>query len=252
MTKLYTPTQAVLDNIQRGYVLKQKYQRDSVASKSNQEQITKAKQQFDSGFTLDVVKKMYTDLSKLENLDLRKKQSDGGPTEDIIKWYAFGGKAGLAWSRSILKQENILKSYSKDISNSELNEQDNSLEGKVPVAKALNEELMQATFVVMVPDEVDLHGDITSEEEVRKACFNFNKYCQKANLFHLVQTDTFEFLESYISPTDMILGDKFVKKGTWVTTVQCLDENLWSLIKSGDICGVSIGAIAKVEQLEEL
>ena len=36
----------------------------------------------------------------------------------------------------------------------------------VQVAKAKNEELMQATFVVMVPDEVDFHGDVTSEEEV--------------------------------------------------------------------------------------
>ena len=43
------------------------------------------------------------------------------------------------------------------------------------VAKAVNEELMQATYVVMAPDEVDLHGDTVTEEEIRKACFNFNK-----------------------------------------------------------------------------
>ena len=39
----------------------------------------------------------------------------------------------------------------------------------VPVVKSVNEELRQATYVVLVPDEVDLHGDIVSEDEVRKA-----------------------------------------------------------------------------------
>ena len=122
---------------------------------------------------------------------------------------------------------------------------------KVNIAKSVNEELKQATFIVMVPDEADLHGDITSEDEVRKACHNFNKYCMKANLFHLVETDTFEFCESFILPTDIVLGDKFVKKGTWLCTIQCLDDDLWALIKSGDINGVSIGALASVEDLEE-
>lgn len=122
---------------------------------------------------------------------------------------------------------------------------------KLKVEKALNEELKQATFIVMVPDEIDLHGDVTSVEEVRKACFNFNKYSMQANLFHLVETETFEFAESYIAPTDFVLGETEVKKGTWLATVQCLDDDLWELIKSGEICGLSIGALASVEEIEE-
>lgn len=121
----------------------------------------------------------------------------------------------------------------------------------VQVVKSVNEELKQATFIVMVPDEVDLHGDITSEDEVRKACHNFNKFCGNANLFHVAQTDKFEFAESYIAPTDFVLGDKFVKKGTWLTTLQILDDTLWELVKSGEVNGVSIGAIASVTIIEE-
>lgn len=119
------------------------------------------------------------------------------------------------------------------------------------VAKATNEELKQATYIVLVPDEVDLHGDIINEDEVRKACHNFNKFSMQANLFHLVETETFEFVESYIAPTDFTLGDKEVKKGTWLATVQALDDDLWSLMKNGEICGLSIGALAHVETLEE-
>lgn len=121
----------------------------------------------------------------------------------------------------------------------------------VPVVKSVNEELRQATYVVLVPDEVDLHGDIVSEDEVRKACHNFNKFSGQANLFHLANTNTFEFAESYIAPADMVLGDKFVKKGTWLAVVQALDDKLWELMKSGEICGLSIGALGIKEDIKE-
>jgi hypothetical protein len=122
---------------------------------------------------------------------------------------------------------------------------------QVPVVKSTNDELKQATYIVLVPNEVDLHGDVISEDEVRKACHNFNKYSMQANLFHLVETTTFEFAESYVAPTDFFLNDKFVKKGTWLATVQCLDDGLWDLIKSGEITGLSIGATALVQELED-
>jgi hypothetical protein len=119
------------------------------------------------------------------------------------------------------------------------------------VAKAVNEELKQVTFVVMVPDEVDLHGDITTETEVRKACFNFNKHCGTANLFHLTETDTFEFAESFLAPVDFQLGGREVKKGTWLATLQIHDDELWEGVKSGDFNGLSIGAMASVETLKD-
>jgi hypothetical protein len=122
---------------------------------------------------------------------------------------------------------------------------------KKEIVKSVNEELKQATFIVMVPDEVDLHGDITSEEEVRKACFNFNKHCRQSNLLHLAKTATFEFAESYIAPVDFQIDDITVKKGTWLATVQVNDDGLWDLIKDGQINGLSIGADAYIEELDD-
>lgn len=121
---------------------------------------------------------------------------------------------------------------------------------KLQVVKSTNEELKQATFIVLVPDEVDLHSDIISEEEVRKACFNFNLHCRSPNLFHVVKTTTFDFCESYCAPVEFQLGDKVVKKGTWLATIQVNDDSLWELIKSGEVSGLSIGAMALVEELE--
>mgnify|MGYP000585443975 FL=1 len=121
----------------------------------------------------------------------------------------------------------------------------------IQVVKATNEELKQATFLVLAPDEVDLHGDIYSADEVRKACHNFNQHCMKANLLHLVETDTFDIVESYISPVDMVLNDVIIKAGSWMCVIQVHSEEIWSDIKNGSLTGVSIGGRATTEYLEE-
>lgn len=117
------------------------------------------------------------------------------------------------------------------------------------VEKSKNEELKQVTYVAMLPDSTDLHGDFTSAEDVRKACHNFNKSAKRTNLFHKVMSDSFEVIESYIAPTDFMLDDKVVLKGTWLMSFQVHNEEVWSMIKSGDISGISIGAMASVEEL---
>lgn len=121
----------------------------------------------------------------------------------------------------------------------------------VPVFKQAQEELKQATFLVLSPDEVDLHGDIYDAVEVRKACHNFNIHCRKANLLHLFETDSFSIVESYISPVDMQMGETIIKAGSWLTVLQFNDESIWEGVKDGSYTGVSIGAIANAEPIEE-
>lgn len=121
----------------------------------------------------------------------------------------------------------------------------------IQVAKSVNEELKQATFLVLSPEETDLHGDIYSEDEVRKACHNFNQHSMAANLLHLVDTDTFSIVESYIAPVDMVLNDKVIKSGSWMCTIQVHSDEVWSDIKSGNLTGVSISGVAKTEYLED-
>lgn len=121
----------------------------------------------------------------------------------------------------------------------------------IPVSKALDEELMQATFLVLAPDEVDLHGDVYDSDEIRKGCHNFNAHCRKANLFHATETNLASIVESYIAPADFYLGDTFIKKGSWLQTWQVEDEELWDLIKKGEVNGVSVGCVAHYEVLED-
>jgi hypothetical protein len=122
---------------------------------------------------------------------------------------------------------------------------------KLSVAKSLDKKLKQVTYIVMVPDSVDLHGDFTSEEEVQKAMKSFNLSPKRTNLFHKVMTKSFDIIESYCAPVDFILGETEVKKGTWLMTFQVHDDSIWNAIESGEINGCSISGLASVQEVND-
>lgn len=125
---------------------------------------------------------------------------------------------------------------------------------KIEVTKSVDTEQRRALFVAMEPDVEDAHGDITSVEEVEKACNNFNQHCNVANLFHLVETEDATIQQSFIAPVDMQIDDRFIRKGTWLQWWHFPETDtgdvLWDMVKSGEINGISIGAFATVEDVE--
>lgn len=119
-----------------------------------------------------------------------------------------------------------------------------------PVIKSLDQELRQATYVVMNLKE-DAHGETTNVDEIRKACHNFNRSPKRANLFHRFMTDSFEFVESYILPSDIQIEDingevRNISKGSWLVVTQTHSDDLWQAQKDGKITGVSIGALGQI------
>ena len=121
------------------------------------------------------------------------------------------------------------------------------------IEKATNEVERKALFVVLAPDEVDAHGDTYSAKEIEKGMQSFNKHCMKANLFHMVETQEAEIVQSYTTPVDMYIGDKFIKKGTWLQEWHFPEtetgEMLWQAVINEEITGVSVGCVANVEEI---
>lgn len=127
---------------------------------------------------------------------------------------------------------------------------------KVEITKSLDQEQRRALFIVMEPEVFDAHGDITSAEEIEKACNNFNEHCMTANLFHLVETEAVKIQQSFIALSDMQTeGGRTITKGTWLMWMGFPEteeaENLWTMVKSNDINGVSIGAKGFREPIDE-
>ena len=157
----------------------------------------------------------------------------------------------------MLKGENVKKSLTEALVQFvEKFFQENEDEvASVEVTKALDEEQRMALFVVLSPDEVDLHGDTYSAEEVEKACINFNTACMKANLFHKVETEEAKIVQSFINPANFTTDDgREIKKGAWLQWWSFpeteVGEQIWKSVKAGDINGVSIGAVCTVEEIE--
>lgn len=126
----------------------------------------------------------------------------------------------------------------------------------VEVTKALDEEQRMAMFVVLIPDEVDLHGDTYSAEEVEKACNNFNMHCNKANLFHRVETEEAKIIQSFITPSSFTLDDgREIKKGTWIQWWYFPEteegEKIWKAVEDGLINGLSIQGWVSTEEINE-
>ena len=127
-----------------------------------------------------------------------------------------------------------------------------------PVVKALNEDKRLATFLVLEPQDEDmttsdLHGDWYDAQTVEDSCYNFNRNCMKANLFHMASTDAYEFVESFIQKTDCVLGNREIKKGSWLATIFVketpLGDEIWKSIKNGSINGLSIQCTALSEDI---
>jgi len=129
------------------------------------------------------------------------------------------------------------------------------IEPTVEVTKAVDIEQRRAMFVVLAPNEIDEHGDTNTEECVEKACISFNSVCNKANLFHRINTEKAKIEQSFITPVGFTTDTgKEVKKGSWLQWWHFPEgdtdsELLWAMVKNNEIQGVSIGATAVYQEL---
>lgn len=128
-----------------------------------------------------------------------------------------------------------------------------------PIVKSLNEEKRFATFLILEPQDddyttTDLHGDWYDADTVEDACHSFNKFCRKANLFHLMDTEVFEFRESYITEAEITVGEEVIKKGSWLAKIYVNKSEsgdlVWESIKSGEFNGLSVQCEGFVSDIE--
>lgn len=243
--KSFKITQAIQNNQLRGLALAEK----------QKQQLNVVK--FNSELTLDEVKQLYTKLNKAKDQyePMKRVGSEGMLTKATLDFLANGGNSALAWCRLNLRNEGILKSYQEQITKEELNKEDVIPKIEMKIAKSMDEELMQVTYVAMKADFTDSQGDYTTADEVRKAKESFNRALLKkqtmSNLFHMFETNTFDVIESYLAPTDMSLNGHLVQKGDWLMSLQVNDKSLWEMIKNEEIVGLSIGAVAQVQDVNK-
>lgn len=95
--------------------------------------------------------------------------------------------------------------------------------------------------IVLEPDEVDSQDDTVTAKEIEKAAHNYAMTPMVIGDSHVKEAAA-KPVETFIYNPEIL---KEVKPGSWLIAVKVQDDELWKMIKAGEMTGFSIGALAK-------
>ncbi len=105
------------------------------------------------------------------------------------------------------------------------------------------------TGIVYEPMEEDSHGNFMTEEEITKAAYWFAKNGDKVDLQHSFEPlDGATVVENWIAKADFEIDGEAISKGTWLMTVEVVDESVWAGIEKGEITGFSMGGLGNYSE----
>jgi hypothetical protein len=188
--------------------------------------------------------------------DIFEGNEDFGGFGDLLA-YNHEGFKHLVEKIEELEIEKQLKEANKDYLWQMVSKSAGGYDKEMIIEKASEEE--RTIFgEVLIPEEVDAHGDIYSAFDVEKAAHYFMENFGNMGLMHsLLINDDVKILETWVAPIDMVLktstgSDRVIKKGTWLMKARVISDLLWDKIKSGELTGFSIGGLATVSELKKL
>ncbi len=124
-------------------------------------------------------------------------------------------------------------------------------DGERPTAFDLvikNDDMMRAYGVVYAPDQEDAHGDTADADTIRKAQAEFMREGRLKNIDteHSFTSEMAYVAESWlVRKGDPLFPDE--PEGSWAVGIQIGDPDLWKQLKSGELTGISLAGIARME-----
>lgn len=119
---------------------------------------------------------------------------------------------------------------------------------KVEITKFNEEEMISIEPLYCKSMDADAHNQGMTEQEIRKMVDNINLNITKisGNIAHLFNTNGFYFVKAWVNEVDCIIGSEFVPEGQPIIKVQFTDKTLWEMRKTGQLQGLSIGALGTI------
>ncbi len=114
-----------------------------------------------------------------------------------------------------------------------------------------NDDMMRAYGVVYAPNQEDAHGDSADVDTIRKAQAEFMREGRLKNIDteHSFTSEMAYVAESWlIRKGDPLFSDE--PEGAWAVGIQVGDPDLWKQLKSGELTGISLAGIARMEPSE--
>lgn len=153
-------------------------------------------------------------------------------------------------------EESLSKSIIKTIKSTILSVlKDSNTPSLVPVRKGLQEEAMISIEPLYIAvGEVDGHGHtIESYEDMVDLVKSFNEANDagtlQMSLFHTHKTNCFKIIKASVYDHDCYIDDVLIPALQPIAEVKYLNKQAWELRKSGLLSGLSIGAMAVLEEV---
>ena len=111
-----------------------------------------------------------------------------------------------------------------------------------------DDDRMVAYGIVYAPDQEDAHGDTADATTIRRAAYEFMR---EARLKNIDTEHTFTTEMAYVAESWLVRkGDALFPsepEGSWAVGIQIGDPDLWKQLKSGELTGISLAGIARME-----
>lgn len=128
------------------------------------------------------------------------------------------------------------------LAKSEAGEPDVEFDVKVLMKDDAEKKLLYG--IVYEPGAVDAHGDTMNAEEIEKMAHEFMAHYRAIDKEHNLIAGAGSVVESYIVPTDSIIGNTTVKAGSWMLVTKASQE-IWDDYLNGEITGYSMYGVAR-------
>lgn len=123
--------------------------------------------------------------------------------------------------------------------------------GERPNAFAISktdDERMVAYGVVYAPDQKDAHGDTADAKTIRRAAYEFMR---EGRLKNIDREHSFTSEMAYVAESWLVRKDDELfpdePQGAWAVGIQVGDPDLWQQLKSGELTGISLAGLARVD-----
>lgn len=104
----------------------------------------------------------------------------------------------------------------------------------------VEEEKRLVTGVVIEPEVEDTYGDVISAEEIEKAMIHFMEKGPEIRVEHDPDfKPKVAIIENWIEREGGMIGDQFIKAGTWLMTTKIFDDEVWQMVRDGKLNGYS-------------
>jgi len=94
--------------------------------------------------------------------------------------------------------------------------------------------------IVYEPGVADSHKHFMKAETIRNLAHSYMEKSGTLGLQHTLKVNgKVKILESYVTQYEGKIGDRVIKKGTWMMMARIVDDTIWKAVKDGTLTGFS-------------